>query len=597
MRLQKRKPSTSGARPSLEQVSKQRIFKYVGFLAFTIIAIAFFTSSPHRREAVADLKLFHHAPTHKPPQQKNSTSGDIHWFSDLKWLNPFSTSITFDDDRSVLPPLKARPSIYTFYDAGAEKDENVKAAENNLLLIWRRAWWAQGFRPVVLGRSEAMSHPLYGSLASKKLPAQIESDVLRWLAWAQMGGGILANWLCLPMGARDERLLKSLRQGKYPELTRYDGLSSGLFTGERDDIDRALNEAFKSEHLKDTKALIETLTLKVDKKSSSLAFYDANTIAEKYKAISTELTGYKSRGLNALGDLILSHLHQTFQSRFPEGIAVLTPYPHKAHLITHTAYSLASTLRDCPSSPIESSCPPNQPTCKPCSHGHGPPILTPDAYTNSSSIYTIGTTPHPYTFASLLSRTREITTRHIRRDTARDRWLSVVTQKVLGAKRSGPSRLVGFKESVAGESGAARSFWILDDPQLARKDIEYHFGFTLPTFNVTDDTLPPLPEATVEHKPSRKEKKAKEKDFQLQKDLMGAAKEIVKRKPKRKGKNGVKEMVEAWNLADTEAWRFVRAYRARERVIREKWEQEERKFAGGGEGEAGWRWFDRRRAV
>jgi hypothetical protein len=55
--------------------------------------------------------------------------------------------------------------------------------------------------------------------------------------------------------------------------------------------------------------------------------------------------------------------------------------------------------------------------------------------------------------------------------------------------------------------------------------------------------------------------------------------------------------IEAWNLADTEAWRFARAFLARSRVERLKWEEEEKKYAGGAGAERGksegWgRWFD-----
>lgn len=40
-------------------------------------------------------------------------------------------------------------------------------------------------------------------------------------------------------------------------------------------------------------------------------------------------------------------------------------------------------------------------------------------------------------------------------------------------------------------------------------------------------------------------------------------------------------------MADTEAWRFVRAFGAREAMIRKKWELEERGFAGGRDGDEG----------
>ena len=571
-----------------------RHYRYIiALLALVFLAI-FFLNTP-TREAVPDIRLFHHTPTHKPQPQKNSTSGDVHWFSDLKWLKPFSASVSLDDDRSVLPPLKPRPHIYTYYDAEAEKDEKVRVAEDQLLLIWRRAWWAQGFRPVVLGPSEAKNHYRYDSVKAKTLPPQLEAELLRWLAWGHMGSGILANWLCLPMSTRDEELLTSLRGGEFPALIRYDGFSNGLFAGDQEAVNNAIKEVLDKADSKDSKSIINIATFNVEKTPLSLAFYDATTITKHYQQIADQLAKNKAEALTWLAELVTSHLHLTFLGHFPKGFAVLTPYPHKSHLLTHTAYSLAKALRACPSTPISSSCPPNEPECRPCSSDTAPPILTPDQYTNTSSVYHLGTTPHAYTFASLLSKTRDLTTRHIRRDTGRDRWLEQVTQKTLGKDIGGPSRLVDFKESVAGESGAARGFWMIDFPPPSRKDLEYHFGFTLPAFNISDATLPPMLEGPIDHEPSKREKKAREKDLQLQKDLISAAKEVVSHKKKRKEKPGVKEMVEAWNLADTEAWRFVRAYRARERVQREKWEQEERLFAGGESIEGGWRWFDKRK--
>ena len=131
-----RKPSVTGAYPHVEKSSPNRRLKYALLGVLAIAGILFYTSpSP---DIVTDLRHFHHTPTHKPPVQRNSTSGDVHWFSDWKWLNPFSASVTLDDGRSVLPPLPIRPPIYTFYDAEAEKEPKIKTAENKLLLIWRR---------------------------------------------------------------------------------------------------------------------------------------------------------------------------------------------------------------------------------------------------------------------------------------------------------------------------------------------------------------------------------------------------------------------------------------------------------------------------
>ena len=591
---QQRKPSVTGAYPRVEKPRSQRSVKYI-VLAVFIFASFLFIASPGA-EVVTDLRLFHHTPTHKPPVQKNSTSGDVHWFSDWKWLNPFSASITLDDDRSVLPPLKPRPPIYTFYDAEAEKEEKVIEAENKLLLVWRRAWWAQGFRPVVLGRSEAMNNPLYESFQVKKLPPQLEADLVRWLAWGQMGSGILANWLCLPMGPQDDALLSYFRRGSYPKLTRYEGLSSGIFSGEKAAINAAIQEALDSPNLHEPRTIVDAIkseTMEIDTSAPAVAFYDANAISVHYKPVSVELAKDKAKGLESLAHLITSHLHLSFLTHFSKGFAVLTPHASKARSLTSSAHALATALGRCPSTPIPSSCPPNNLVCTPCSSLSPLPISLPEYYNNSSAVYTIGTVPHPYTFASLLASTMQITTRHIRRDTERDRWLAAVTQKTLGKDIGGPSRIVTFKESVAGEGGVARGLWMIDDPAPSHKDFEYHFGFKISAFNVTNLESGKSLKTKDDLEGSKREKKAEEKALQRQMELIEAAKEVVRHKRKKKEKTGVKEMVEAWNLADTEAWHFVRAFGARERVEREKWEVEERRFAGGEEKGGGWKWFDR----
>ena len=593
----RRKPSVTGAYPKIGKSILQRNLRYIVLAVLLFIGLLYFTSSG--AEVITDLRLFHHTPTHKPPVQQNSTSGDVHWFSDWKWLNPFSASITLDEDRSVLPPLKARPIIYTFYDGDAEKKEKTKAAENGLLLLWRRAWWAQGFRPVVLGRSEAMHNPLYESFQVKKLPPQLEADLVRWLAWGQMGTGILANWLLLPMGPHDDPVLSYLRRGDYSKLSRYESLGSGLFSGEKAAVNAAIEEALNLSHTNGPQSLLDAIkseTMSTEPKSQALAFYDVNANSEHYKPIATQLAEDKAQGLLSLAQLINSHLHLTFLNAFPDGLAVLTPYMKKSHIVTQNAHALAEALRSCPVSPLPNSCPPNNPQCRPCSSVAPIPITTPQYYINTSTIYTIGTIPHPYIFASLLAKTRDITTRHIRRDTERDRWLTAATQKSLDPDVGGRDRVVFLKKMAAEDWGWPRRLWMTEDPAPAQKDLAYHFGFTLPPLNVTEMiTTIDTKETPEDDHATKKEKKVAAKDAQLQKDLLESAKEVIAKKRKKKEKTGTKEMVEAWNLADTEAWRFVRAFNARERVEREKWEQEERRFAGADEGSSGgWKWFDRR---
>jgi hypothetical protein len=90
---------------------------------------------------------------------------------------------------------------------------------------------------------------------------------------------------------------------------------------------------------------------------------------------------------------------------------------------------------------------------------------------------------------------------------------------------------------------------------------------------------------------------ASEEDFQKEKALLQKAIEFGAARTPRDDK--IRGAIEAWNLADTEAWKFARAFLARSRVERLKWEEEEKKYAGGAGAERGkdegWgRWFDDR---
>lgn len=583
------KPSRSNAYPR-DKHPRQRALKFVAVAAIVIFIIFFLTSSP---VSPSVSKFTHLRPTaHQPPIQPNSTSGDAKWYSDWKWHNPFSFSITQDETRSVLPPLRKRPPIYTFYESDAKGNSAIEAAEIKLLQIWRRAWWAKGFRPVVLGRGEAMMNPLYEKVQGKPMEKVLHTELFRWLAWGQMGTGILANWLVLPMGPYDDQLLSSLRRGDYPKLTRYEGFGNGFFTGDKGSINDAIKGALKSNLVKDSTSFFEVIedkTFTVDTKPAALAYYDSTVLAELYDPIVSSLSDDKPTGLASLARLITSHLHQSFLNTFPTSLSVLTPFEQSASLLTKSATHIANSLVACPSSPIPSSCPPNNQDCSPCSTNSPFPTNTPESFINASSIFTIGTISHPYTLASLLARRKEITVRHIRRDTERDPWLSVVTQLTLGKKRGGPSRIVHFKETVASEWGAARGLWLTDDILPSQRDLEWHFGFELAAYNSTAPDMVPLT-AT-----GRRDATG-EKAVRRQQELIDAARVTVK-KGGHKHAKGIRDAVEAWNLADTEAWRFVRAFRAREVVERRKWEDDERRFAGGkemeGGGGHGWRrWFD-----
>ncbi|KAK4982720.1 hypothetical protein LTR66_009128, partial [Elasticomyces elasticus] len=279
------------------------------------------------------------APAHAPPVQANSTSGEAKWFSDWKWQNPFSSSVTLDENRAVLPPMMKRAPVYTYYDTTVKRDDKTKEAENELLLIWRRAWWAQGFRPVVLGKPEALNNPLYRTLQGLEVEPELEIELLRWLAWGNMGTGILANWLALPMAPYADPQLSFLRRGDYPHLTRYEGLENGFYIGEKTTINDAVKAALASADIKTAKSIVDAIpkdTFEVDPQHDAIAFYSTSTIRQRYKLLAHNLgdPGAQSQALAMLPQLITSHLHTTWQNTFTSGIAILKPLPaHTTHLI------------------------------------------------------------------------------------------------------------------------------------------------------------------------------------------------------------------------------------------------------------------------
>ncbi|TVY25157.1 hypothetical protein LHYA1_G006484 [Lachnellula hyalina] len=541
---------------------------------------------------------------HAPQYPQNSTSGESKWYENWNWLSPFSSSVTLDENRSILPPLSKRYPVYTYYDHTLDKDEELKDAENELLLTWRRAWWAQGFKPIILSPAEAMNNPLYAELQQKELEPPLKTEFFRWLAWENMGSGILCNYLTLPMGTYEDPLLSYLRRGQYGathQLTRFEKLGSGIFLGDKPQITAALKAILANKELNSAKDFISAApedTFFVDPHHESLAYYDAQTLDDKYSKIAKSVGTAKGLGLSQLNKLMTSHLHSTWQNIFSSGIAVLKPQPAHMSAMVEPAWTLAQFLAQCAESPLPASCPPNLPRCKPCVSSTPMKVGTPPAYLNTSSLYTIGTVPHPFTFAALTSLRESIDVRWIRREMERDTWVSSLTKRTLGTGVSGAPRVIKFKEAVASDYGKAHSLWITAEKDIPH-DLDWHFGFPIPK-NTTDTGKSETPVPGPERRPqpvqdiqdgpvATKDEKVKETT------ILKKAKEFIKSRTA--PEETIKGAIEAWNLADTEAWRFARAFLARSRVERLKWEDEEKKYAGGAGAERGksegWgRWFD-----
>lgn len=555
-------------------------------------------------------------PAHKPPEQANSTAsssyGAIQWLSDFKWKNPFSNKITLDENRAVLPPLADRPQIFTYYEPKPKKSKAFKEAENRLILAWRKAWWAQGFRPVVLSHKEARSHPMYEFVQRMKLDPDIELELERWCAWGAMGGGILAHYLALPMAPYDNPMISFLRRSEYPQLSRVDALEKGVFFGERVAVDEAIREAVNHDLLRNAtgnKDKIAKLSqqdggiivnlqpadIAVEKKADGIAYYTKPVIEKHYKTVWEKLGDTTEvEGIDILADLINSHLHLTFQEIHPDGVAIVKPLPAHTTALTYGAIEIGRNLTQCPSTPMPKSCPPNRLKCKPCDPNKPIPFKLTPAYKNSSSLYSIGTVPHPYTLTSLHYMKESITSDFLRKETERNLWLTSLTKDILGPDHSELYRVLFFKQEVAALRRASHSLWLTAE-RTTQTDLEWVFGFNLPQLaSSTSEPSSPSQESELIIFP-RPQEPAPIKDVEVQEERylrnedarLRNARELLSRlskanddaKEEDPAKKTMKE-VEDWNLADTEAWRFARAFSARRTMERKVWEEEEEKYSG-----------------
>ena len=553
-------------------------------------------------------------PAHKPPEQANSSAsssyGAIKWFSDFNWKSPFSHKITLDENRAVLPPLATRPKIYTYYEPKPKQTKDFAEAENRLLLAWRKAWWAQGFWPVVLSHKDAELHPQYELVQRIKLDADIELEIERWCAWGAMGGGVLAHYLALPMAAYDNPMLSFLRRGEYPKLSRVDSLQKGIFFGEHADVDDAIKEAVNNPLLRNATANkdkiaklaaqdggimvnLQPADVAVDKKADGIAYYTKEVIKKQYKTVSDKLGNTtEAKGIDLLADLINSHLHLTFQEIHHDGVAIVKPLPDHTTALTFGAIDIGRNLTQCPSTPMPKSCPPNRSKCKPCDSSKPLPFKLSSSYKNSSTLYSIGTVPHPYTLTSLHYMRDNIDSEFILKKTSRNIWLTALTSAILGSSHSEDYRILFFKHQVASPNKASSSLWLTAE-RTTQADLEWIFGFNLPSTAASSDPRQPTPIEGVEE---QKEEYLRNEDKRL-----ASARDILARVGGKQSDDLVTQKVrevEAWNLVDTEAWRFARAFSARRKVEREVWEEEEKKYAGserraGVKGGAKW-WGSRR---
>jgi hypothetical protein len=454
-----------------------------------------------------------------------------------------------------------------------------------------------------LGRAEALNNPLYKKVQMMGLQDNIDIELLRWLAWGNMGDGILSNWLAFPMASHESSTLKFLRRGNYPQLTKFEKLKSGLYCGSKKDINNAIEAAIgQPEELKKVSDLSDAKfdeLFKVEK-TDAIAYYEWDVVKDNYKPVADEMFGKRNlaEGYTILSGVINAHLQTAWQNAFEKGVAVLKPLPRSMTVLTDQAMEIAGNLTECPQNPVPTSCPPNAlKNCKRCVSSQPKPITILNAYRNITGLFQLGSVPHPFTTTALNNERDTLETKFVRRlgFKARDAWITAITQDWLGQGVSPAKRSSMLKEVIAGEHGYWNTLFLTAETKY-HEDLDWIFGFDIPR-NGTSSGKSETPVPGPERRPQPKQQGpvVSQEQLSLERSRLRKIRESLASKSRHFVI--VRDAVEGWNLADTEIWRFARAYSARTKLERRKWEDEEEDYAGAEKGKKGsWgRWFDGRR--
>ncbi|KAK9237758.1 hypothetical protein V1525DRAFT_376609 [Lipomyces kononenkoae] len=508
------------------------------------------------------------------------------------WETPFSFSVSSaGSDVAVLPQLHDRCPVYIFYDPqlAAAAGRNT-TTEERLIAVWRQAFWALGFKPTILDQSHAKRNPLYKSINEMNLDGQSKIDVMRFLAWSTSPTGILTTNRVVPMTTwPKENTWQFWRSCQFGPLTTYKDTGSGFIIGSQPAVDDFVTRSFTDA----SKAKIASATsnrFQVEPRTDFLAQYSPDFVASNYKKLSED----------KLPDLINAHLHSTFLSRFSQGgIAVLDPFPQSARAIAFPSLAMATALATCPAVEFERYCPSNIPNCYKCSKSLRKDFVkTVSAIADSPSTFVIVTIPHPMTSVALSQSASDVNADVVRRETGRDLFVRTVTSEIIGQGVGPPYRALALKKLAAASTEFLDAMYIsVFESQFGfenclvndyfRWAVGFNFGPRLGKNRKQEHTFDTVVQEIGMCLPAElytqiQTESARTLDPKVAdgggrstppmsvSDTITAIRDrIHSTHPDRKRQL---RMVEAWNMADAELWRFVRALNERAAQDENAWE-------------------------
>jgi hypothetical protein len=360
------------------------------------------------------------------------------------------------------------------------------------------------------------------------------------------------------MRPRDDSTIVALGRCEFQYMSRFKDFEQKLYSSDKASIDKILTYIIThpQEDGSDIKTIEQAIAksddmMHLDSLPSALADYTPEVVKEKYRDLKPE----------DLPNLVNAHLHSTFLEQHNDGIMVLSPFNGKLDALHQPARELANRIAACPAkNPLPNSCPPNIPDCTPCTEDLPitSPGYLPGMETNS---FILGTVPHPFITAemtisglSLLTDPIHHAISFVRRKTIRDPWVKEVTKGLMDDKLGSQPRVSKIKGLIAVVPGnRLTAIWSTDKQGF--KDTEWTLGFELSSVEELGLRMPGGDKAQM--------------------DVLNRVKTAVARGTTMVG------VIEAWNMGDTEAWKFVNAWRERRIVERTKWTNVEKKYGQG----------------
>lgn len=475
------------------------------------------------------------------------------------WRKP----IVFDPRYSVastkIPPAHRRCRISTYIDS---EDERQKV--NELLQVWKRAWWAFGFEPVILTRKDCESSPDYREFnASADIDVDYKVRNRKLFAWAARGAGLYADYTAIPATWFDsDDTLELFKSCRFAHPVKYKDAELDLFHADVTHAKKIVNALLKGSS---DPELVEDLFY--EEEQNPIAQYTPDNIKKMFDG--------EEKSLAETARIANAHLHHAFLLKYPKGIAILNPNGEDS--LNEPARRLAERLASCPQFEDSDSCPPTRPNLKmadklqnshvpvrssserlcgnPCSSKDG--ISTSGVHTEATSFLPAANSgyfscvgiAHPLSVLTVTEGKPDVNANSARKHLLRDPSVRALTSGYITSDMVGiDQRLLLVKDAIYTLPSISNSTWLLweqefGQDQVQEELVEWDLGFSMD-----------------EKRPSTLDKNNDSKKMSwIQQLADNAIARVIPKKNKEKI-DEEKIAIEAWNTGDSEMWKFLSSW-------------------------------------